>query len=813
MHVKFSSFEKLETPLLTVCNPGCTYYSGRLSNVVGILSDVSDIELVMNFNSVSELSFRAYKIKREQPVQNTHAYTLYRALQNRRLIFVEGVGFFVITKIADGYSDGVFYKDITASSCEEEIAAKNLTYIEDGTYQFTSLLETIAATLPNWAIGDVTPSVASRYRTFEDVATELNTLAFMLENMQDAYECIFIFDTINRRINVLDQNDYIHQTDIHITKDDLINSIDISESSDDLYTAISVFGDENLHIAPINPLGTSVLYNFNYYLSWMTEELRAKVVAWQDLVASSQEAYYDLNLNYYEKLTAQSELESNLNKLDIQLTLYRRCRENIVAASDTSQVEDYNAAIAENGGAEIVVYEEIADTLAAIDELIAAVQLEMDITQASLNILEVEIAEIKTRIEDVRESVSIKNYFSAMEYHELYNYIYEGTYSDEYITVTDSMTYSEKFQQMKALYDRAVAQLERISKPTQEFSIDVENFIFVQEFKAWSEQLETGCLINVELSEGDVAPLFLSAISINYEDLTLQLTFGNRLCKFDPKSLFTDVLGKVKKSANTLDYIRDIVHPITNGEFNSMREALQTSRTLTKNAVLSSTNQEVVIDDTGYTGKRLLHGETYDPRQVKIANHALVFTDDAWETCKVALGEIILGENQVAYGINAETIIGDLIMGGGLRILDSNGNELLTVVDGRISSAIYDLDSEYDTRISAIEQTASGIEIRITAIEEGEVDSVTTSTGYTFNKDGLTIHKDGEEIENLMDNTGMYVRRRTGETAENILTANNEGVNAINLTSRQYLIVGANSRFEDYNHNGDTRTACFYTGG
>ena len=97
------------------------------------------------------------------------------------------------------------------------------------------------------------------------------------------------------------------------------------------------------------------------------------------------------------------------------------------------------------------------------------------------------------------------------------------------------------------------------------------------------------------------------------------------------------------------------------------------------------------------------------------------------------------------------------------------------------------------------------VEIKISEAING-IDSVETSTGYTFDKDGLNIHKDGEEMHNTLDNTGMYVRR----SGTDVLTANNEGVNAINLSARQYLIVGNNARFEDYSGN---RTACFYIGG
>lgn len=810
MQVRFDSLSRLEIPKFYVCSPGSVYNNGLLTNMVGILSDTTDEELVLNFSALSELNFRVYKTVREDPDEDAYVKKLYKSLQNRRLIFVDGVGYFVIMSVDDGFSDGIHYKDIRASSCEIEIENKILTYIEDGTYKFTDLFEKIVSTLPMWTIGEIDSAVAEKYRTFEDVSVELNTLTFIQTNMQEAYECIFTFDCINRVISVYDQNNYVQATQIHITKNDIITSMDITENSDDLYTAISVFGDEDLNISPINPLGGSVIYNFDYYLDWMTDGLRDKVISWKAAVSDVSEEYYNLNLSYYDKLTEKYDLELEIEKLETQITMYKRCRENIVAEGTVSGVDKYNDAITQAGGDDddlITIQDEISETLAAIDDKIAiAIDASSD-AGYTLEAVNEEMLELDTRISEIHSSVDIVSYFTQTEYDELYNYIYEGSYSDEYITVTDSMTYAEKFQQMKILYDRAHAQLETISKPTQEYNVDVENFIFVPEFEDWSKQLETGTLINVELDDDDVAMLFLSTITVNYDDKSLNLTFGNRFNKFDPKSLFENILGDVKKSSNTLEYIKDILYPIKNGEFNYMKEAIENSRTLTKNAVLSSTNEEVVIDDTGYTGRKLLDTGLYDPRQVKITGRNIVFTDDAWETCKVALGEIILSDGETTYGINAETVIGEMIMGNNLRILDNNGNDLLSVVDGKISATV----SNYDDRITYLEQTADSVTIRVTALEEDdEVTSVTTTTGYTFNEDGLTIHRDGEEITNKLDNTGMYVSR--GE--DTILTANNEGVEAINLTAKQYLVVGKNTRFENYSNGTDTkRTGCFYIGG
>lgn len=837
MVVKYSTLNQLEVPKIILCSPGSVYNDGCLTNVVGTLIDHEAEEIVFNFNALSELNFRVNKITRDNDADNVYTYNLYRTIQNRRLIFIEDIGYFMITNIKDGYANNVHYKDVTAQSIDVEIQQKMIPYIENGTYKFTSdetstkkgIIETIVENLPLWTIGHIDDIVAKRYRTFEDVDTSLNCLGFLMDNVQDAYECIFIFDITNRIINVYDQNNYIHRTDIHLTKEDLINSIDITENADDLYTAISVMGDENVTISAINPTGTNVIYNFNYYLSWMSEALRNKVKAWQKSINDSKDTYYELNLQYYDKLEKSHQLQLDFQKYATQVTMYIRCRNNIVAESDTSLVKNYNTVILENGGSPIEVYTEIADTLTHIDDLIANCESRQENVNIELKAINIEINDLKQQIDAIRESLSLTKYFNEAEYSELSHYIFEGSYTDEYVTITDIMSYSEKFSQMKILYDRAESRLERISQPSQEFSIDVENFIFVKEFKHWSNQLETGCLINVELETDDVASLFLSNITINYDDHSLSMTFGNRFNKFDPRSLFDDVLGDISKSANTLNYIKEILYPIKSGEFDSMKEALQTSRNLTMNNALSSDNEEVVIDASGYTGKKRLEGGMYDPRQVKITGRNLVFTDDAWESCKVALGELLFGDGSSAYGINAEAIIGDMILGHNLRIVDKDGNDLLSVVDGQIktyvSDVLYGDDNQVQAdgtdsiikQISSVEQKADSLNVIIEEIsvtnEDGthsvEVDHVTTKTGYTFNSDGLTISKSGEEIKNRLDNTGMYVTRSETE----ILTANNEGVNAINLTARQYLTIGKNSRIEDYTNGTDgNRTACFYIG-
>lgn len=713
MHIKFDSLNRYETPNFIICNPGSILKNGRLSKVIGAATHTSDEEVVLNFNAISTLNFRSVSIPNDDSIEGRYAMNMYRSLQNRRLIFVEGIGYFVITNVEEVSEDEMSYKDITASSCEIEIQKKALTYIEDGTYLFVDLMEKVVATIPKWTIAYIDSEVAKKYRTFEDVDVSIDTLSFLLENVQDAYECIFVFDPMYRTISVYDQNNYVIRTDIHLSKRDLINTLEVSENIEELYTALSVFGENDLTISAINPLGTTTIYNFDYYLDWMSEGLKKRVELWRDKVEAYTEPYYNLNVQYYDAFIKKSDCESEIDRQQIQIDMYLQCRENIVAESTTDKIAEYNSVISANGGKEISILDSIEEIIKEIDSLVAQVRKEQNLKKNELSIIQAELDGCQKQMTQIHSEVSFQKYFTQDEYDELYDFIFEGTYTDEYVTTTDSMTMSEKLAQMQELYNRAKRTFTVASMPTQEFSIDTEDFIFVKHFLRWSRQLEVGCLINVELDDSDIAELFLKTIQLNWDDKTLTLTFGNRLNRADQKSIFTNVLGDVQKSSNSINYIKDILYPVKSGQLSDLEESVQNSRTLTLDTALESKNGEVLLNSTGYTGKKRLIDGGFSNDQMKLTANTIVFTRDAWNTCMTILGYVSLDSFITDYGLNAQAIIGKLILSDRLKIYDSSGQELFTVIDGKIEEKAKELTQDFDKQIDSVNKTIGDLTFRM----------------------------------------------------------------------------------------------------
>ena len=147
----------------------------------------------------------------------------------------------------------------------------------------------------------------------------------------------------------------------------------------------------------------------------------------------------------------------------------------------------------------------------------------------------------------------------------------------------------------------------------------------------------------------------------------------------------------------------------------------------------------------------------------------------------------------------------------------------LQIRDNEISASVSSLDEKTQTQIGSLEEsqvslseqiselklTDSALTLDITNIQQNGVDRVTTTTGFTFNDDGLTIEKSGSEISTNIDEDGLSVFKNNDE----VLTADNTGVKAQNLHATTYLIIGANTYFSDYTaEDGEARAGCFWTG-
>ena len=124
-----------------------------------------------------------------------------------------------------------------------------------------------------------------------------------------------------------------------------------------------------------------------------------------------------------------------------------------------------------------------------------------------------------------------------------------------------------------------------------------------------------------------------------------------------------------------------------------------------------------------------------------------------------------------------------------------------------VTESLDNVSDDIQALTKKVEATVTPESVKLlinSAIEKG-VEKVETSTGFSFDEKGLTVDKSDSEMKTTITEDGMTVYKNE----EAVLTANNSGVEAVNLSAKTYLIIGNNSRLEDY---GTERTGCFWIG-
>ena len=326
--------------------------------------------------------------------------------------------------------------------------------------------------------------------------------------------------------------------------------------------------------------------------------------------------------------------------------------------------------------------------------------------------------------------------------------------------------------------------------------------------------------------------------------------------KYDLSDTFRDVLDDIAEVAGgMIGFVDDaltVIYPTSSGEV--IDEESLKSLTIGKkygpinSVVLSRTPQEdnIYKQDTdsikanGLTEIRIENNQIIDTHREDfmdgICNALFGLSFELYELESFGIGYLNFGEFfaiKTADGVEHKALMlcDDLQITQGVSEtskleepdVTNTDYSAASETDKTLRKTILRVDkqnNEISALVSRVESTESGVaelksqviisptevDVKISEAIDGIDGASVKETGYTFDKNGLNIHKSGEEMHNTLDNEGMYVRKNS----EDILVADKDGVNAINLTARKYLIVGNNARFEDFPNN---RTACFYIGG
>lgn len=332
------------------------------------------------------------------------------------------------------------------------------------------------------------------------------------------------------------------------------------------------------------------------------------------------------------------------------------------------------------------------------DELYIPYRNKLDVIQAEINIRENEINIITgisndgdiilqgvqnyiiDVISQIQETLNFEKYLGKKLWLDFCAYRREDKYyNGNYIS--DGLNNSELFNRALEFLQTANKEIYKSSTLQHSITSNLKNIFSIEKLEPLYDYFEVGNWLRVKIDE-KIYKLRLLEYEINYDDLSNLSTvdFSDVLKVIGGISDSKSIFEKTTSIASSYDYVQRQAEQGSKSHEVIDRWS-QNGLDVTKVKILSNAEgQSQSWDEHGFHLRKYdTITDSYDDEQMRFLNNSIVITNDNWETVKTAIGgyyynDPVTGELRYTYGINAETLIGNLILGENLGIYTDNGS-------------------------------------------------------------------------------------------------------------------------------------------
>ena len=426
---------------------------------------------------------------------------------------------------------------------------------------------------------------------------------------------------------------------------------------------------------------------------------------------------------------------------------------------------------------------------------------------------------IENKRDEINSILDMRSYLGDTLWTELCSFRRDQDYKNENF-ISDGLSDSELIEMATEFYKGAKREIVKSATLQHSISCDLNNLLLVKDneltpeydinkedtlnindasyyiiknsiFSNLLQDFDIGNWIYVGIDE-KVYRLRLTNYTVDYDNLaSINVEFSDVTYGLGYMSDIQDILSKANSMATSYSATMRQANKgnLANTRINHM---ISDGLDLTNKKIVSQAeNQNIVMDDSGFLMRRKNdYGEDYFGEQVKIINHGFYFTSDNWKTVKTGLGRFTYYNPETdkyedGYGLIAEKLVGNLILGNEVGIYNSSGSlkmdenglvitsdksnvnkNLFTLrsknSDGAYNNYIY-VDSSGNVNInggcvqigsmslttkisnmsgdiSSVTQTASSLSVRLTTAEGNISNAAKTATDYlTFSSSGLDV--------------------------------------------------------------------------
>lgn len=380
----------------------------------------------------------------------------------------------------------------------------------------------------------------------------------------------------------------------------------------------------------------------------------------------------------------------------------------------------------------------------------------------------------------INDDLLISNNFSAEQLVRLNAFLREDELHLDDIITTSQDSVTDTYKNQQDALESGKIELQKLSQPQLKFSMSMANIYALPEFEPIVDQFQLGRVIKVGLRPDYIKQSRLLQVNINFDDFSdFSCEFGDLTNLRTQSDIHADLLKNAitagKSVAQNAAYWTKGADQATSTDLKieqGLLDAVESLKSMdgTQNVSLDKygLHLEKIDPDTGEK----------DPEQVWLVNNKIVFTDDNFETSRMALGRVKVDGNEY-YGIISEIMLagyiegskmvggtinigngafvvhedGTVTMGGGSGYVDQNGNvhgfgDITNQIEQINTSKMYRV--EITTEDSTIISTADDKATITCKVYSWDADITDTLDASLFNWKRTSGNAESDAIWNAM---------------------------------------------------------------
>lgn len=236
--------------------------------------------------------------------------------------------------------------------------------------------------------------------------------------------------------------------------------------------------------------------------------------------------------------------------------------------------------------------------------------------------------------------------------------------ADSYFTV--SANDYQKYSVAMELYGFGEEVLDDYAWPVYEFSVDSANFLYHDKFEPFKNKLELGKAVHLELGSEGLINAKIIGFRLNFENISnFELIFSNRYQKKNGRKFLKDLFNSTSQSKKTINANKYTYNRAAD-KVTEVSEIMRQQLVAAVNNIVNKEDQTVLINSAGIN----IGGDSN--YQMRFVDNMIAMTDDNWKTAKLAIGLFATKDVGTQWGVNAEMLAGNILIGNKLILQNPN---------------------------------------------------------------------------------------------------------------------------------------------